>query len=235
MDGNEICGCGDLWVGGGGGDEFYFFAVGFDGGGFVGDLDVTFEDVGVSGADEIGLENLGGFHEPEVLAGDGCGGEIGFVGAFQGFGDAAGEGGCSIHFRGGDGGEDVGLGDEWAGGVVDGDQFRIRGNGGEAVGDGEVAGGSTTDASDGFGESGFVEQGEALGWADDQDLGNGITSEKCIERAREHGFAIYKCGELVEAHALAAAGGDEDGGNFAHTWWELNRKGSVAERKSGLL
>ena len=115
---------------------------------------------------------------------------------------------------GGDGSEDVGLGDERTGGVVDGDELRIRGDGGEAVGDGEVTGGSAIDAADGFGEGGFVEEGEALGRADDEDLGDGFAGEEGVERAGEDGLAVDGGGELVEAHALAGSGGDEDGGGF---------------------
>ena len=40
--------------------------------------------------DEVDFEDLRGLDEPEVLAGHGDGSEIGFVGAFQGLGDAAG-------------------------------------------------------------------------------------------------------------------------------------------------
>jgi hypothetical protein len=40
----------------------------------------------------------------------------------------------------------------------------------------------------------------------------------------DDGLAIEQSGELVEAHALAAAGGDEDGGNFRFQDCELNLK-----------
>ncbi len=73
---------GDLRVGGGGGDQLGFHADGFEGGGFVGDGELVFQDVLVGGAYQGCAEDLGGLDEPEVLAGDGGGGEIRDVGAF---------------------------------------------------------------------------------------------------------------------------------------------------------
>ena len=167
----------------------------------------------VGGADEIGAEDLGGFDEPKVFAGDGGGGEIGGVGALQGLGDAAGEGGGSVLAGGGDSGEDVGLGDEGASGIVDGDEIRFRRDGGEAVGDGKVALGSAIGADDGLGEGAFIEQLHALRRANYDDFRNCIAVHEGGEGAGEDWLAVEIGSEFVETHTARGSGGDEDGGD----------------------
>lgn len=63
----EIGGGGDFWVWGGGLDEFYPAAVCLDGRGFIGDGDVIGDDVFVGCGDGGFVEDLRGFHEPEVI------------------------------------------------------------------------------------------------------------------------------------------------------------------------
>lgn len=77
-------------------------ADGFEGGDFVGGGEGVFGDEAGGLEEEVEFEDLGGFHEPEVFAGDGGGGEVVGGGAFEGFGDGAGEGGGAVGEGGGD-------------------------------------------------------------------------------------------------------------------------------------
>ncbi len=109
------------------------------------------------------------------------------------------------------------MGNEGASRIVDDDEFRARRDGIEPRGDGEVALSPAVDAENGFREGRFIQQLHPLRWGDEDDFGDFRALHERGERAGEDRDAFDGRGELVEAHAAAGSGGDEDGG-AGHGW-----------------
>ena len=131
-------------------------------------MGVTLADVLVGLEDEIFGENLRGLHDPEVVAGDGPGGDACGGCALEGLGDAAGEGGCSGVLGSREGGAYACGRDKGAGAIVDGDVGDVVVESGESGGDGVGALGAAIDADQL--SSKVAEPGEALAGSDDDDL-----------------------------------------------------------------
>lgn len=111
---------------------------------------------------------------------------------------------------GGEGGFDGSGRDERAGSIVDGNVGDVILEGGEAGGDGVRSFDTAIDAGDFFAK--VVEPFEALGWGDDDDLGDFFKGGKSADAVPKDRLAVPLGGELIKAHPPRGTGGDDDGG-----------------------
>jgi len=117
---------------------------------FVGYGKCVAENLLVGLADDGGLEDLRGFHGPEVSAVDWSGGDAFWGGALEGIGDAVCRGGGSGGAGGGEAAGDLGWLDEGPGPVVNGDERGGVRQGREAIPDREVALGASENGAPEF-------------------------------------------------------------------------------------